>query len=75
MDCIIPSFPVLHCLPEFAQIYVHRVSDATQPSHLLSPPSPPALHLSQDWSLFQSVSSLHQVVKGLEFQLQHQSFQ
>ena len=38
-------------------------------------PSPPALNLSQHQGLFQWVSSLHQVAKVLEFQLQHQSFQ
>ena len=38
-------------------------------------PSPPALNLSQHWGLFKWVSSLHQVAKVLEFQLQHQSFQ
>ena len=42
-----PSFPVLHYLPELAQTHVHRVGDAIQPSHLLLPPSPPALSLSQ----------------------------
>ena len=46
-----------------------------RPSHPLSSPSPPALNLSQHLGLFQRVSSLHQVAKGLEFQLQHQSFQ
>ena len=25
MDCSMPGFPVLHCLPEFAQIHVHWV--------------------------------------------------
>ena len=45
------------------------------PSHPLSFPSPPALNLSQHQGLFQWVSSLHQVTKVLEFQLQHQSFQ
>ena len=35
----------------------------------------PAFNLSQHQSLFKWVSSLHQVAKGLEFQLQHQSFQ
>ena len=45
-------------------------------SHLiLSSPSPPALNLSQHQGLFQWVSSLHQVAKVLEFQLQNQSFQ
>ena len=33
------DFPVLHHLQEFAQTNVHWVSDAIQPSHLLSPPS------------------------------------
>ena len=49
-----PSFPVPHCLLERAQTHVHRVGDAIQPSHPLSPPSRPALNLSQhqgkDWS-------------------------
>ena len=40
MDCSMPGFPVLHCLPELAQSHVHRVGDAIQPSHpLLLPPS------------------------------------
>ena len=38
MDCIMPGFPVLHYLSEFAQIHVHWVSDAIQLSHPLSPP-------------------------------------
>ena len=38
-----PGFPVLHRLHEFAQTRVHGVSDAIQPSHPLSSPSPPAL--------------------------------
>ena len=38
-------------------------------------PSPPAFNLSQHQGLFKWVSSLHQVAKVLEFQLQHQSFQ
>ena len=63
-------FPVHHQLPELAQIHVHRVSDAIQPSHPLSSPSPPALNLSQHQGLFQWVSSLYQVAKVLEFQLQ-----
>ena len=55
--------------------HVHWVSDAIQTSHPLLSPSPPALNLSQHQALFQWVSSSHQVAKGLEFQLQHQSFQ
>ena len=43
MDCNTPGFPVLHYLLELAQIHVHWVGDAIQPSHPLSPPSPPVL--------------------------------
>ena len=70
-----PGLPVHHQLPEFRQTHVHRVGDAIQPSHPLSSPSPHALNLSKHQSLFQWVSSSHQVAKVLEFQLQHQSFQ
>ena len=52
MDCSTPGLPVHHQLPEFTQIHVHRVSDAIQPSHLLSSPSPPAFNLSQYQGLF-----------------------
>ena len=75
MDCGMPGFPVLHQLPELAQTHVHRVSDAIQPSHPLSSPSPAAFNLSQHRGFFQGVSSSHQVAKVLEFQLQHQSCQ
>ena len=70
-----PGLPVHHQLPESTQTHVHWVGDAIQPPHPLSSPSPPALNLSQHQGLFQWVSSLHQVAKVLEFQLQHQSFQ
>ena len=73
MDCSTPGFPVHHQLPELAQIRVHRVSDAIQPSHLLSSPSPPALNLSQHQGLFQRVSSSHQGAKVLELHLQRLS--
>ena len=66
--------PLLHYLLEFAQTHVHWVSDAIQPSYPLSSPSPPSLSLSSTRA-FQWVSSLHQVVKLLDLQLQHQSFQ
>ena len=42
MDCSTPGLPVHHQLLEHVQTHVHRVSDAIQPSHRLSPPSPPA---------------------------------
>ena len=74
MNCGTPGLPVHHQLPESTQTHVHRVSDAIQPSHPLSTPSP-ALDLSRHQGLFQWVSSSHVVAKVLEFQLQHQSFQ
>ena len=64
-----PGLPVHHQLPEFTQTHIHRVSDAIQPSHLLSSPSPPAPNPSQHQSLFQWVNSSHEVAKVLEFQL------
>ena len=75
MNCSVPGLPVHHQLPESTQTHVRWVSDAIQPSHPLSSPSPPALNLSQHQGLFQWVNSWHQVAKVLEFQLQHQSFQ
>ena len=70
MNHSMPGLPVHHQLPESTQIHVHRVGDAIQPSHPLSSPSSLALKLSQHQDLFQWVSSLHQVAKVLEFQLQ-----
>ena len=75
MNCSTPDLPVHHQLLEPSQTHVHWVGDSIQPSHPLSSPSPPALNLSQNQGLFKWVSSLHQVAKVLEFQLQHQSFQ
>ena len=75
MDCSTPGLPVHHQLPEFIQTHVHWVGDAIQPSHPLSSPSPPAFNLSQHQGLFKGVSSLHQVARVLEFQLQHQPFE
>ena len=70
-----PGLPVHKQLLEFTQTHVHWVSDAIQPSHHLSSPSPPAPNPSQHQGLFQRVNSLHEVAKILEFQLQHESFQ
>ena len=75
MDCSMPGLPVHHQLPKFAQIQVHWVSDAIQPSHPLLSPSLHVLNLSQHLGLFKWVTSSHQVAKVLEFQLQHQPFQ
>ena len=52
MDCSMQGFPAHHQLLELAQTHVHRVSDAIQPSHPLSSPSPPAFNLSQHHILF-----------------------
>ena len=60
--CSTPSFPVLHCLSEFAQTHVHWVSDAIQPSHPLFSLSPPAFYLSQHQGnslIFSTESALH----------------
>ena len=56
-----PGLPVHHQLPESTQTLAHWVGDAIQPSHPLSPPSPPALNLSQHQGLFKWVSPSHQV--------------
>ena len=66
MDCSMPGFPVYHQLLDLTQTHVHCVSDAIQPSHPLSSPSPSAFNLSQHQGLFQWVCSLHQVAKGLQ---------
>ena len=75
MDCSTSCFPILHYHSEFAQTHVHWVDDAIRPSQPLSLPTSPALSLSQHQGLFQWISSLLQVAKILEFQLQHQYFQ
>ena len=53
MDCTTPGFPIHHQLLEPTQTHVHQVSDAIQPSHLLSSCSPPTFNLSQHQGLFQ----------------------
>ena len=53
MNCSKPGLHVHHQLPEFTETHVHRVSDAIQPSHPLSSPSPLAPNPSQHQSLFQ----------------------
>ena len=52
-----PGLPVHHQLLEFTQTHVHQFSDAIQPSHPLSSPSPPALNPSQHQGLFFSSES------------------
>ena len=68
MDCSTPGLPVPHHLLEFAQVHVHCLSDAIQPSHPLLPSSPSALNLSQHQGL-----CLQHMTKILELQLQCQS--
>ena len=53
-----PGLCVHHQLPELTQTHAHQVSDAIQPSHPLSSPSPPAPNPSQHQGLFQE-STLH----------------
>ena len=64
-----PGLPVHHQPLEFTQTHIHRVGDAIQPSHPLLWSSPPAPNPSQHQSLFQWVSSSHEVAKVLDFQL------
>ena len=72
INCSTPGLPVYHQLLESTQTHVHWVSEAIQPSHLLSSPSPPALNLSQHQGLFKCQFFAS---GGQGFQLQHQSFQ
>ena len=74
MDCSMPGFPVHHQLPKLTQTHVHCIGNAIQPSHALSPLSPPAFNLSHHQGLLKWINSSHQVAKVLEFQLLHQSF-
>ena len=67
-DFSMPGLPVHHQLLKFTQTHVHKVSDTIQPSHPLSPPSPPTFNVSQHQGLFKVLA------KVLELQLQHQFF-
>ena len=67
MDCSTPSFPIHHQLLELAEIHIHWVSDAIQPSHPLSSPFPPSFNISQHQGLFKWVSSSHQLAKYWNF--------
>jgi len=53
MDCIMPSFPVHHQIPELIQTLVHWVDDAIQPPCPLLSPAPAAFNLSQNQDFFQ----------------------
>ena len=65
MNYSTPGLPVRHQLPEITQTHVYWVSDAIQPSHPLSSPSPPTFNLSQHQGLFQWISSSHQVAQSI----------
>ena len=53
MGCSTTGFSIPHHLLEFAQVHVHWIGDAIQPSYPLSPNSPLVLSLSQHRGLFQ----------------------
>ena len=61
MDCSTTGFPVPYHLLEFAQVHIHYIGDAIQPSHPLLPSSPSAFNVSQHQGLSQWVSCSHQV--------------
>ena len=50
MNRSMPGLPVHHHLSEFTQTHIHRVGDATQPSHPLPSPFPPAPNPTQHQS-------------------------
>ena len=58
MNRSMPGLPLHHQLLEFTQTYVHQVSDAIQPSHPLSSPSPPAPN-PPSIRVFSNESALH----------------
>ena len=62
MACSTPGLLVPHYVPEFAQVHVHCIGDAIQPSHPLSPSSS-AFSLCQHQVFFQCVGSLYHVAK------------
>ena len=66
MDCSTSGFPLLHHLTELAQTHVHRVGDAIQPSHPLSPQFSSYPQSFPASGSFQWVSSSHQVAKVLQ---------
>ena len=53
IECSTPGLSVPHHFPKFSQVHIHRIGDATQPSHPLTPSSPSALNFSQHQGLFQ----------------------
>ena len=68
INCSTPGLPISHYHLELAYVHIHWVGDAIQPAHPLLPSSPSAFNLSQHQSLFQWISSSHQLAKVLELQ-------
>ena len=66
MNRSMPGLPVHHQLLKFTQTHVCSVSDAIQPFHPLSSPSPSAPNPSQNQDLFQWVNSSHEAAKVLK---------
>ena len=58
VELFVTPLSAVHYLPEFAQVHIHWVGNAIQPSHHLSLPSPPALNLPASGS-FPNESALH----------------
>ena len=69
MDCNMPGLSVPHYLLEFAQVHVHYISDAVQPSHSLTPSSPFALDLSQHQEIFNEPANCTRQPKYWSFSL------
>ena len=65
LECNMPGLPIPHHLPEFAQVHVHCISDASQPAHPLTPSS--ALNLSKHQGLLQWLGSSYQLTKLQSF--------
>ena len=63
----------LHHLLKFAQVHVHCIGDAVQPSHSLTPFSPSALNLSQHQGLVQWVVS-QRAFHSLSWSMQSEMF-
>ena len=59
MVCSMPGLPIPHHLPKFAQVHGHRIGDAVQPSHHLSPSSPSAFNGARYLPHFKMVCTWH----------------
>ena len=57
MDRSTPGFPLSHYVSEFEQTHVHWVSDAIQPSHPLTPASPPNYLIFSWTSLYYNINT------------------